>query len=171
MGGNYSKSVYNQLMEVMERLDSMETEHIKDHKEITTLTCEAKSLRKENACLREKVSELEKKTAALEEENHRLEKENLLLRDDNERMKGILSNDSTNSSLPRQKASRRKRRTRIMAGNPRERKKEPSRDTQKRGCQKRKRKRKSGKVCLSTELRSREFLEGITSPDIVWIWK
>lgn len=100
MGGNYSKSVYNQLMEVMERLDSMEAEHRKDHKEITTLTCEAKSLRKENACLREKVSELEKKTAALEEENHRLEKENLLLCDDNERMKRILSNDSTNSSLP-----------------------------------------------------------------------
>lgn len=100
MGGNYSKSVYNQLMEVMERLDSMEAERRKSHKEITALTGEVKSLRKENACLREKVSGLEKKTAALEEENHRLEKENLLLRDDNERMKRILGNDSTNSSLP-----------------------------------------------------------------------
>jgi len=100
VGGNYSKSVYNQLMEVMGRLDSMEAEHKKDRKEITALTAEVKSLRKENTCLREKVSGLQEKTAALEEENHRLEKENLLLRDDNERMKRTLGNDSSNSSLP-----------------------------------------------------------------------
>ena len=36
MGGNYSRSVYNQLMEVMERLDSVEAEHKKDRKEITS---------------------------------------------------------------------------------------------------------------------------------------
>ncbi|MEH2933036.1 hypothetical protein VSQ48_24740, partial [Candidatus Ventrimonas sp. KK005] len=100
MGGNYSKSVYNQLMEVMERLDSVEAEHKKDRKEITSLTREVNGLRRENTCLREEVSELREKTAALEEENHRLEKENLLLRDDNERMKRTLGNDSSNSSLP-----------------------------------------------------------------------
>ena len=30
MGGNYVKSVYNQLVEVMEKLDFMEAEHKKD---------------------------------------------------------------------------------------------------------------------------------------------
>lgn len=100
MGGNYAKSVYNQLVEVMEKLDSMEAEHRKDRREIADLTSEVKSLRKENACLREEVSGLRKKTAVLEGENRRLEKENSLLRDDNERMKRILGNDSSNSSLP-----------------------------------------------------------------------
>ncbi len=52
MGGNYSKSVYNQLMEVMERLDSVEAEHKKDRKEITSLTREVNGLRRENTCLR-----------------------------------------------------------------------------------------------------------------------
>ena len=73
MGGNYSKSVYNQLMEVMERLDSVEAEHKKDRKEITSLTREVNGLRRENTCLREEVSELREKTAALEEENLRLQ--------------------------------------------------------------------------------------------------
>ena len=35
VGGNYTKSVYNQLMEVMERLDSMEAEHREEQKEIS----------------------------------------------------------------------------------------------------------------------------------------
>lgn len=100
MGGNYAKSVYNQLVEVMEKLDSMEAEHRKDRREIADLASEVKSLRKENTCLREEVSGLRQKTAALEGENHRLEKENILLRGDNERMKRILGNNSSNSSLP-----------------------------------------------------------------------
>ncbi len=100
MGGNYAKSVYNQLVEVMEKLNSMEAEHKKDRKEISALTSEVKSLRKENSCLREEVSGLRQKTAVLEEENHRLEKENVLLRGDNERMKRTLGNNSSNSSLP-----------------------------------------------------------------------
>lgn len=100
MGGNYAKSVYNQLVEVMEKLDFMEAEHRKDRREIADLTCEVKSLRKENACLKEEVSGLRQKISALEEENRRLEKENGLLRDDNERMKRILGNNSSNSSLP-----------------------------------------------------------------------
>lgn len=100
MGGNYAKSVYNQLVEVMEKLDSMEAEHKKDRREIADLTSEVKSLRKENASLREEVSGLRQRTAVLEAENCRLEKENSLLRNDNERMKRTLSNDSSNSSLP-----------------------------------------------------------------------
>lgn len=100
MGGNYAKSVYNQLAEVMEKLDFMEAEHKKDRREIADLTSEVKSLRKENASLREEVSGLRQKTAVLEAENSRLEKENSLLRNDNERMKRTLSNDSSNSSLP-----------------------------------------------------------------------
>ena len=43
MGGNYTKSVYNQLMEVMERLDFMEAEHKKNQKKIKDLTSEVKS--------------------------------------------------------------------------------------------------------------------------------
>lgn len=100
MGGNYAKSVYNQLAEVMEKLDLMEAEHKKDRREIADLTSEVKSLRKENASLREEVSGLRQKAAVLEAENCRLEKENSLLRNDNERMKRTLGNDSSNSSLP-----------------------------------------------------------------------
>lgn len=103
MGGNYTKGIYNQLMEVMEKLDSMEAAHKKDRKEIATLTAEVKSLRKENTRLREEVSSLRQKTSGQEEEIDRLEKENSLLRDDNERMKRILRNNSSNSSLPASK--------------------------------------------------------------------
>ena len=100
MGGNYTKSVYNQLMEVMERLKFMEEEHKKDQKEIRSLSSEVKSLQTENIRLREEVSGMKCSITALEEENLRLEKENALLRDDNERMKRTLSNDSSNSSIP-----------------------------------------------------------------------
>ena len=100
MGANYAKSVYNQLMEVMERLNFMEEEHKKDQKEIRSLSSEVKSLRTENIRLREEVSGMKCSITALEEENLRLEKENALLRDDNERMKRTLRNDSSNSSTP-----------------------------------------------------------------------
>ncbi len=52
MGGNYGKSVYNQLMDVMARLDPMEAEHKSDRKEIATLNAEVKSLQKENSRLK-----------------------------------------------------------------------------------------------------------------------
>lgn len=110
-----------------------------------------KSLRKENACLRKEVSGLRQKTAVLEAENHKLEKENSLLRDDNEQMKRTLGNDSSNSSLPRPWTSRGKRQTHITAENLPGRKKGHSPDTREKGCQKRKWKRKSGKVYLNTE--------------------
>jgi transposase len=76
MAGNYEKSIYNQLMEVMARLDSVEKDYKKDVN-----------------CLNDKIDELT-------EENHALRKENKLLRDDNARLKSIINNDSSNTSLP-----------------------------------------------------------------------
>lgn len=100
MGGNYEKGIYNQLMEVMGKLNIMESEHRQDRKEIKSLSSEVASLRRENASLREDVSRLKQENAAMAETNTRIEAENCLLRDDNERMKRILSNDSSNSSTP-----------------------------------------------------------------------
>lgn len=100
MGGNYEKSVFNQLMEFQEKLEAMQQEQKKDRKERKRLEKEVGSLCRENAGLREKVTGLEQKCQALEEENTALRKENRLLKDDNERMKRTLSNDSTNSSTP-----------------------------------------------------------------------
>ena len=37
MGSNYGKSVYNQLMDVMARLDVLEEEHLNDRKKIVNL--------------------------------------------------------------------------------------------------------------------------------------
>lgn len=76
MGGDYERGLYNQLMEVMERLDTAEKE---SKKEIKKLNDEISSLKKENQHLKE---------------------ENRLLRDDNARMKSILNNDSSNTSQP-----------------------------------------------------------------------
>ena len=100
MGGNYHKDLYKQLMEVMEKVDSLESERKQDRKEMKSLTNEVTSLRKENASLREEVSSLKQKNAALTERCGKLEGENTLLRNDNERMKRILNNDSSNSSIP-----------------------------------------------------------------------
>lgn len=76
MGGNYERGLYNQLMEVMERLDTVEKE---SRKEIKKLNDEISDLKKENQHLKE---------------------ENKLLLDDNARMKSILNNDSSNTSQP-----------------------------------------------------------------------
>lgn len=76
MGGNYEKSIYNQLMDVIARLDAVEA---KNNREISRLNGEIKDLKKENR--------------ELKEENQRL-------KDDNARLKSIISNDSSNSSLP-----------------------------------------------------------------------
>ena len=76
MAGNYEKGMYNQLMEVMARLDAVESD-----------------LHSEKIEHKEDVERLNGKIAALTQEN-------LLLRDDNERLKSILDNDSSNTSLP-----------------------------------------------------------------------
>lgn len=76
MGGNYEKGLYKQLMEVMARLDDFEKEH---KQEVTVLKEEITELKAENKQLRE---------------------ENQLLRNDNARLRSIINNDSSNSSLP-----------------------------------------------------------------------
>lgn len=76
MGGNYEKSIYNQLMEVMGRLDAVE-----------------KDLRVEKAQHKEDVDRLNARISELTCENQ-------LLRDDNERLKSIINNDSSNTSNP-----------------------------------------------------------------------
>ena len=76
MGGNYEKNLYNQLMEVMTRLDTVERE---SRHEIIRLNDEISALKKDNCHLRE---------------------ENQLLKDDNARLRSIINNDSPNTSLP-----------------------------------------------------------------------
>ena len=82
MGGHYENGLYNQLMDVMAKLDAIEAERKKDRKEIKTLTTEVASLRKENANLRKKVSVLQTEHAALEEKYKHLENERDLLREE-----------------------------------------------------------------------------------------
>lgn len=76
MGGNYERGMYNQLMEVMARLDSVEKDYKKE------------------------VQYLNDKLDGLTQENDALRKENQLLKDDNARLKSIINNDSSNTSLP-----------------------------------------------------------------------
>ena len=76
MGGNYEKGLYNQLMEVMARLDAVE-------EDLHTEKIEHKN----------DVDRLNAKIDCLTEENR-------LLKDDNARLKSIINNDSSNTSLP-----------------------------------------------------------------------
>lgn len=76
MGGNYEKSIYNQLMEVMGRLDAVE-----------------KDLRNEKTEHKEDVERLNATISGLTLENQ-------LLRDDNARLKSIIDNNSSNTSNP-----------------------------------------------------------------------
>ena len=76
MAGNYEKNMYNHLMEVMARLEHVEWE---TGQEISKLNTEISDLKNENQILRE---------------------ENRLLKDDNARLKSIINNDSSNTSLP-----------------------------------------------------------------------
>lgn len=68
--------MYNQLVEVMVRLEAMED-----------------SLRNEKKEHREDVDRLNKKIDSLTQENQ-------LLKDDNARLRSIINNDSSNTSLP-----------------------------------------------------------------------
>lgn len=82
------------------------------------------SLRKENAALRVEASALKEKSRILEEMNIWLEQENQLLRNDNERMKRILNNYSSNSSIPHPRGIKANLRTSIIAvSKPAERRK------------------------------------------------
>ncbi len=76
MGGNYEKGLYNQLMDVMARLDAIENE-----------------LHTEKREHKEDVDRLNANIEGLTQENQ-------LLRDDNARLKSIINNDRSNTSLP-----------------------------------------------------------------------
>lgn len=76
MAGNYERGIYNQLMEVMARLDAVE-----------------KDLQDEKVEHKEDVDRLNTKINTLTEENE-------LLREDNARMKNLLNHDSSNTSNP-----------------------------------------------------------------------
>ena len=76
MAGNYEKGMYKQLMDVMTRLDNFEKEH------------------------KQEVHVLKKEITDLKAENQQLRDENRLLQDDNARLRSIINNDSSNSSLP-----------------------------------------------------------------------
>ena len=100
MGGNYEKNMYNQLCELMEKVNSLESAHKEDRKEIHRLNCQVESLTKENQQLRATVKAQNKELSDLHLTCEKLQKENKILRKDNERMKRILSNNSSNSSKP-----------------------------------------------------------------------
>lgn len=73
---NYENGMYQQLMEIMGRLDTVEKEH------------------------KQEVGELKAEIADLKEKNRLLHQENRLLKDDNARLKSIINHDSSNTSLP-----------------------------------------------------------------------
>ena len=73
---SYENGMYQQLMEIMGRLDTIEKEHKKE------------------------TGELKTEIADLKKENLLLLQENQLLKDDNARLKSIINNDSSNTSLP-----------------------------------------------------------------------
>ena len=79
MGGNYEKNIYNQMTEVIEKLNVMEFEHKRERAEVNSFTSAEKSLCKENFSLREEVSGLKQKNVVLVEENSSLKAENRFL--------------------------------------------------------------------------------------------
>lgn len=97
MGGNYQKDIYKQLMQVMERCDSLESE-LKSVKSSSTSTIS--SLNSSVRRLTSKCSELERENADLRKKVSSLEKENIFLKEENLRLKSILNHDSNNTSLP-----------------------------------------------------------------------
>ena len=97
---DYQKDTYAQLVEAMEKVDKLETELKQARKEIKRLNKEVDCLQTENSSLREEIATLRQENAILTEKCDVLTNENALLRDDNERMKRILNNDSSNSSIP-----------------------------------------------------------------------
>lgn len=73
---NYENGMYQQLIELMGRLETVEKDST------------------------QKIDRLNKRIDTLESENSFLKKENQLLKEDNARLKSIINNDSSNTSLP-----------------------------------------------------------------------
>lgn len=80
---NYENGMYQQLMEIMGRLENVEKVSAQ---KIDTLN--------------NRIDTLNKQIDTLENENLALKQENQLLKEDNARLKSILNNDSSNTSLP-----------------------------------------------------------------------
>ena len=97
---DYQKDTYAQLVEAMEKVDKLETELKQARKAIKRLNKEVYRIQTENPNLRAEIATLRQENAILIEKCDVLTNENALLRDDNERMKRILNNDSSNSSIP-----------------------------------------------------------------------
>ena len=116
MAGNYEKSIYNQLMEVMERLDKAEQrsqERLEKAEQRSRERLEKAEQRsreryekaeqkhqREKDELDAKINSLHEEVSDLQQKNDDLLKENKLLKDDNARLRSIINNDSSNSSLP-----------------------------------------------------------------------
>jgi uncharacterized protein (UPF0335 family) len=102
---NYSKDMFKQLTEIMERCDKLDNKIAdirEEHKkEITKIKEEHK---KEVKVLNERINILTK-------ENKELREENKILKADNTRMKSILSNNSSNTSLPPSKDQKGKKKS------------------------------------------------------------
>ena len=169
MGSNYQKDLYKQLMEVMAKVDSLESEQKQDRREIKSLTSGVASLRRENASLREKVSSLKLENTSLAEKCRKLEDENTLLRNDNERMKRTLNNDSSNSSNPLQKMRTQNPSIHTMAGSRLQESREPRKDTKDQACQRQLWKKRSAKGSMGTASRRSGHPAGPISQDTVWI--
>ena len=73
---DYSNEMYQQLMDLMRRLETFEKDST------------------------QKIENLNNRIGVLEKENLILKEENLLLKEDNARLKSIINNDSSNTSLP-----------------------------------------------------------------------
>lgn len=133
MGGNYEKGLYNQLMEVMARLDAVEEDlHVEkiEHKN--------------------DVDRLNAKIDCLTEENR-------LLKDDNARLKSIINNDSSNTSLPPTRKAENLP-TPITAASIRGVKQEDRKDIRVQPLQKKKSKKKSGQENADMKSRRSEIL-------------
>ena len=76
---DYSRIMYKQYMEVMERLEKMEAAHKEDRVEIRELNGHVKSLQKTGSILEDKCSRLETGNKSLKEQVDGLTKENHLL--------------------------------------------------------------------------------------------
>lgn len=98
MGGNYEKGIYNQLMEVMARMEAVDQKYEnKILKMEQKHECQIAKLKAESG---EKIRKLEEKVCVLEKENKQLREENRLLTNEAARLKSIMNNNSSNTSNP-----------------------------------------------------------------------
>ncbi len=87
MGGNYEKNIYNQLMDVMTRLENVEK---KPEEKIVKIERDYE----------QKIYTLNEEIKVLKSDNRHLKEENQMLREENSRLNGIINNNSSNASLP-----------------------------------------------------------------------